>query len=399
MDSGESDASLGLALVLSALEASPEPTAQDLADELQSLAAIYDTQPQQQGGDPQRPREPVLSVYKPAKTGRTHSPPAEWTPASTTKVPLRLVLATTLAAPHETVPLHLLLSLPAGYPTEAPPQLQLQDRYLSSFAVSDALFGAVLRTFMHDPDASLSSSAATLDGGGGVEWTGTVCLFEGVEYVREVCARWVAERHSELAKGEQARVEAAVEAEDRREHLRERERGAEAAAAAEGGSNATRKTERARATVPCPAIVSSQPVVDRGSVFVGHTAKVESLEEVDAVMDALLSNSKIARATHNISAYQFTTPSGTRYADNDDDGETAAGSRLAHLLTLLDVPNVMVVVTRWYGGVHLGPDRFKLINQAARDALTDAGFLATPEDSKDKKAKGNTGGKASKTRR
>lgn len=38
-------------------------------------------------------------------------------------------------------------------------------------------------------------------------------------------------------------------------------------------------------------------------------------------------------------------------------------------------------------------------SQAARDALTDAGFLATPEDSKDKKAKGNTGGKASKTRR
>jgi hypothetical protein len=34
-----------------------------------------------------------------------------------------------------------------------------------------------------------------------------------------------------------------------------------------------------------------------------------------------------------------------------------------------------VVVSRWYGGTLLGPDRFKLINQAARDALEKAGFL------------------------
>lgn len=44
------------------------------------------------------------------------------------------------------------------------------------------------------------------------------------------------------------------------------------------------------------------------------------------------------RHRHNISAYQFTTEGGTRHADNDDDGESAAGSRLAHLLTLLVRP-------------------------------------------------------------
>jgi putative IMPACT (imprinted ancient) family translation regulator len=36
---------------------------------------------------------------------------------------------------------------------------------------------------------------------------------------------------------------------------------------------------------------------------------------------------------------------------------------------------VLVVVTRWFGGIHLGPDRFKHINQAARDALEAGGFL------------------------
>lgn len=37
---------------------------------------------------------------------------------------------------------------------------------------------------------------------------------------------------------------------------------------------------------------------------------------------------------HNISAYRI-TKDGLSLQDNDDDGENAAGSRLAHLLTLL----------------------------------------------------------------
>lgn len=88
----------------------------------------------------------------------------------------------------------------------------------------------------------------------------------------------------------------------------------------------------------------------------------------------------------------------TDFADNDDDGETAAGGRLAHLLQILvrfslchvydllniynvvlplrqEVSNVLVIVTRYFGGIHLGPDRFKHINQAARNALELGGFL------------------------
>ncbi|GJN87864.1 hypothetical protein Rhopal_000819-T1 [Rhodotorula paludigena] len=300
------DAALDLALVLSSLEAAQdEPNAQDVADEMQSLAAIYDNP------------EPSLSLYRPPRTSRSASPPPQWTPSSAD--PLRLVLSTTLAPPHDSVPLHLLLSLPKGYPATEPPLIQLQDRYLGASAVSDDLFGEVLRVYMHDAEAGVTGSA--------VEWTGGVCLFEGIELVREMCSKWVGEHEDELRRNEAARKAAGEE---------------QARAKAEVAEEAEEGRRRDEA------------------VFVGHVAKVTSLDEVDAVMDALLSNNKIARATHNISAYQFTTASGTRHADNDDDGETAAGSRLAHLLTLLDVPNVMVVVTRWYGGIHLGPDRFKL---------------------------------------
>lgn len=34
----------------------------------------------------------------------------------------------------------------------------------------------------------------------------------------------------------------------------------------------------------------------------------------------------------------------------------------------------MVVVSRWYGGVQLGPDRFRLISSCAREAVINAGF-------------------------
>ena len=65
--------------------------------------------------------------------------------------------------------------------------------------------------------------------------------------------------------------------------------------------------------------------------------------------------------------------------DNDDDGESQAGGRLAHLLDILDLENVLVVVSRWYGGTLLGPDRFKMINTAARQALQIGGFLVEHE--------------------
>uniref|UniRef100_A0A4W3HCH0 Impact RWD domain protein n=1 Tax=Callorhinchus milii TaxID=7868 RepID=A0A4W3HCH0_CALMI len=63
--------------------------------------------------------------------------------------------------------------------------------------------------------------------------------------------------------------------------------------------------------------------------------------------------------------------------DCEDDGETAAGGRLLHLMQILDVRNVMVVVSRWYGGILLGPDRFKHINNSARNILVNEGYSET----------------------
>ena len=47
----------------------------------------------------------------------------------------------------------------------------------------------------------------------------------------------------------------------------------------------------------------------------------------------------------------------------------------------------MVVVSRWYGGIQLGPDRFKHINNAARNVLEIAGIVSKSQkkDTKNKK--------------
>ncbi|EGC46975.1 conserved hypothetical protein [Histoplasma capsulatum var. duboisii H88] len=135
-----------------------------------------------------------------------------------------------------------------------------------------------------------------------------------------------------------------------------------------------------------PDWVVSEPVTEKKSVFIARVARVQSTETAKKYLDYLLgTEKKIAAATHNITAWRIKqkpgqgpngVPSGeeTIFQDFDDDGETAAGGRLLHLMQLMDVWDVVVVVTRWYGGVKLGPDRFRIINTAARDALLKAGF-------------------------
>lgn len=120
----------------------------------------------------------------------------------------------------------------------------------------------------------------------------------------------------------------------------------------------------------------SDVVIEKKSVFIARAASVSSVDEAKSFLSHLLTtDKKVAKATHNITAWRIRGENGVQFQDCDDDGEDAAGSRLLHLLELMGVWNVMVVVSRWYGGVKLGPDRFRLINQTARDAVVKGGFL------------------------
>lgn len=140
---------------------------------------------------------------------------------------------------------------------------------------------------------------------------------------------------------------------------------------------------------PPPWTVAA-PVVELKSVFVARCAPVTSPAQAAAYIEHLKETDRRVRtASHNMTAWRIradvgkeTTKAGVVYQDCDDDGETAAGGRLLHLMQLMDLWNVVVVVTRWYGGHKLGPRRFALINQAARDAFVQAGLVAVEKKRK-----------------
>jgi len=142
-----------------------------------------------------------------------------------------------------------------------------------------------------------------------------------------------------------------------------------------------------------PEIHSGEPISDRKSTFQAFLARVVHPKQAMCVLAKLKENKKIANAAHNMWAYRIggggkeKSPS-PLIARCDDDGETHAGGRMLHLLEILDATNVIVVVSRWYGGILLGPDRFKHISNVTRNILEQNGFL------KDKKDIG--GGKSSK---
>ncbi|KAH6892315.1 ribosomal protein S5 domain 2-type protein [Thelonectria olida] len=138
------------------------------------------------------------------------------------------------------------------------------------------------------------------------------------------------------------------------------------------------------AAFPDPEWTLSEVIVDSKSTFIAHVARVTSTAQArHHVAWLLASDKRIRTATHNMTAWRIRGPGNASFQDCDDDGETAAGGRLLHLMQLMDIWDAMVVVTRWYGGVKLGPKRFAVINAAARDGFVRAGFVEEKE--KDKK--------------
>mmetsp|Transcript_4853 Transcript_4853/g.10482 ORF Transcript_4853/g.10482 Transcript_4853/m.10482 type:complete len:348 (+) Transcript_4853:16-1059(+) len=272
------------------------------------------------------------------------------------------------------------LFIGAGYPSMAPPTLLLDSPSLSG-----------------DTQDRLASELQTL----WEEMDGEPCVYGWIEHVRVALqeledARELNEVAAVAAEAEVAEVAAADAAALVAEAAAE---AVEATAMGEGTIEAgfdgayhnqwsqadtgvcdPQRDERsgyAEDAAAAVQITSGVPFTDRKSTFQGHAAYARSKADVATVMNTLLSNNKIARATHNIMAYRYQAEGGVQYSDNDEDGEDGAGSKLAHLLELGGWNDVIVVVSRWYGGIHLGPDRFRHINNAARTVLDDGGFVSS----------------------
>ena len=164
-----------------------------------------------------------------------------------------------LPDPHDHVKFSVLVSLSLSYPSSAPPQLQLLSKYIGAFGVSPTIFGSVLRTFISTTD--------------GVEWTpDAVCVFDGLENVREKCCKWYREQLSEKAAGEMVREETrALSTPD------------ETPSPPEGVQSTRSTVSGPQASVELPEgleIVEAEPIVDRKSSFVGRACRITSPDQV-----------------------------------------------------------------------------------------------------------------------
>jgi len=100
-------------------------------------------------------------------------------------------------------------------------------------------------------------------------------------------------------------------------------------------------------------------ITDRGSRYAVSGGRVETRDDVKAFLKTLTRRKKFARASHN--------SWGVRLADGPakgDDGEGGAGAVILQKLAGAGLEGELVVVTRWFGGTHLGGDRFRRIAEA-----------------------------------
>ncbi len=102
-------------------------------------------------------------------------------------------------------------------------------------------------------------------------------------------------------------------------------------------------------------------ISDRGSKYAVAGGPCASEEEAKAFIKELKRNKKFAKATHNSWAVLLEGE-----PLKNDDGEAGAGMVILRMLERAEIKNHLIVVTRWFGGKHLGGDRFRHVQEAVR---------------------------------
>lgn len=110
-------------------------------------------------------------------------------------------------------------------------------------------------------------------------------------------------------------------------------------------------------------------VRDRGSRYTASGGAVEDAVAVKVFISTLKTQKKFAKATHNSWAAVLADGSTIK----DDDGESGAAAVILKMMERAGLTGHIIVVTRWYGGVKLGGDRFAHVVTSVRAYLAELG--------------------------
>lgn len=98
---------------------------------------------------------------------------------------------------------------------------------------------------------------------------------------------------------------------------------------------------------------TSAQIVEKKSKFIANIYYVQSQEEVENILKEI--RKKYYDARHNCYAYSILTKDGV-VNKMSDDGEPSgtAGAPMLNIITKNELTNILVVVTRYFGGILLG---------------------------------------------
>mgnify|MGYP002626283297 FL=1 len=100
--------------------------------------------------------------------------------------------------------------------------------------------------------------------------------------------------------------------------------------------------------------IKTDILVEKDYAFQCHGIKVKTNKEIDIYKNYLLSNNKIKKATRNVFAFRYKDEnSGNIIEDYDDDGEHYAGTRILGYLQKIKIYDILILVSRFNGDLHL----------------------------------------------
>lgn len=129
-------------------------------------------------------------------------------------------------------------------------------------------------------------------------------------------------------------------------------------------------------TLPTQSVVQSEIEI-RKSRFLAELVNVSSIDEARAKIAAI--KKRYPDARHHCSAYVITAAGRNPIHHSSDDGEPAgtAGKPMLEVLKHSELENVLVVVTRYFGGVLLGTGGLVRAYSQATQAVIDSAPVVT----------------------
>lgn len=97
----------------------------------------------------------------------------------------------------------------------------------------------------------------------------------------------------------------------------------------------------------------SAEIIEKKSKFIANVFYIESIEEAEEKIKQI--NKKYFDARHNCYAYSVYTKDGiiNRFSDNGEPSGTA-GAPILNIITSKELTNILIIVTRYFGGILLG---------------------------------------------